>query len=154
MYWQKQIRSSENKLDAFHMTQLGWVLGIQYLPKHVIVINAYTKSAGKFASQFKIQVMETRWRLFGNMVRRDPEIPTKKLGFSMMFYFMYNDKQYKGRATAIFSVILKNNPIETWRQHVKTKQSWTSERDCIQNRVLSTRIKKMAEPVVSASEWQ
>ena len=74
-----------NKLDAFHREQLRKVLNIYY-PTKISNKTLYKKCNEKPIST---HILESHWRLFGHILRRNEEIPANK---SMQLYFHRTEK--------------------------------------------------------------
>ena len=95
-------KTEENKLDAFHRKHLRRVLGIHY-PTKISNKSLYKKCK---ETPISTQILETRWRLFGHILRRNPEIPANK---AMTFYFSGNTKRSRGRPTTTLPVTINND---------------------------------------------
>ena len=94
--------TDENKLDSFHRRQLRRVLGIHY-PTKISNTSLYNKCN---ESPLSVQILESRWRLFGHILRRDTEIPANK---AMLFYFSEPGKRSRGRPITTLPVTLNND---------------------------------------------
>ena len=53
-----------------------------------------------------MQILQSRWRLFGHILRRDASIPANA---SMSYYFSETKKRGKGRPTTTLPVTLNND---------------------------------------------
>lgn len=95
-------KTEENKLDAFHRKQLRRVLGIHY-PTKISNESLYKRCK---ETPLSIQILEARWKLFGHILRRDPEIPANK---AIEFYYTQNTKRTKGRPMTTLPVTLNND---------------------------------------------
>ena len=89
-----------NKLDAFHRKQLRKVLNIYYPTKFPTL---YKKCNEKPLST---HILESRWRLFGHILRRNEEIPANK---AMQLYFHCTEKRFRGRPTTTLPVIINQD---------------------------------------------
>ena len=74
-------QTEEERLNAFHRQQLRKILNIKY-PVKITNSSLYKKCEERPLSIF---MLESRWRLFGHILRRNSEIPAKK---SMNSYFV------------------------------------------------------------------
>ena len=81
-----------NKLDTFHRKQLRKVLNMYY-PTKISNKTLYKKCNEKPIST---HILESRWRLFGHILRRNKEIPANK---AMELYFHRTEKRFRGRPT-------------------------------------------------------
>lgn len=72
-------QQQEEKLDAFHRRQLRKIIGVRY-PTKISNVKLYEKVEEEPVSK---TVKNARWKLFGHILRRDPDIPAYK---SMEFY--------------------------------------------------------------------
>ena len=95
-------RTDENKLDAFHRKQLRRILGIHY-PTIIKNRSLYIKCK---ETPLSAQVRESRWKLFGHILRRDIEIPANK---AMSYYFIDDIKKTRGRPLTTLPVTLNND---------------------------------------------
>ena len=91
-----------NKLDAFHRKQLRKVLNIYY-PTKISNKTLYKKCNEKPLST---HILESRWRLFGHILRRNEEIPANK---AMELYFHRTEKRFRGRPTTTLPVIINKD---------------------------------------------
>ncbi|GFS08886.1 endonuclease-reverse transcriptase [Elysia marginata] len=67
-------QSQEERLNAFHRKQLKNVLNIKY-PVKITNSSLYNKCNERPLSIF---ILESRWRLFGHILRRDSQIPANQ----------------------------------------------------------------------------
>ena len=51
-------------------------------------------------------MLESRWRLFGHILRRNEEIPANK---AMELYFLRTEKRFRGRTTTTLPVIINKD---------------------------------------------
>ena len=95
-------KTEEEKLDSFHRKQLRKILGIKY---PVIITN---KSLYQKCNEtpLSLQILESRWRLFGHILRRDESIPANK---AMQFYFKKSENSYLGRPLTSLPITLNND---------------------------------------------
>ena len=95
-------KTEEEKLDSFHRKQLRKILGIKY---PVIITN---KSLYKKCNEtpLSLQILESRWRLFGHILRRDECIPANK---AMHFYFRKSEHRYLGRPLTSLPITLNKD---------------------------------------------
>ena len=91
-----------NKLDAFHRKQLRKVLNIYY-PTKISNKTLYKKCNEKPLSA---HILQSRWRLFGHILRRNEEIPANK---AMQLYFHRTEKRFRGRPTTTLPVIINKD---------------------------------------------
>ena len=91
-----------NKLDAFHRKQLRKVLNIYY-PTQISNKTLYKKCNEKPLSN---HILESRWRLFGHILRRNEEIPANK---AMQLYVHRTEKRFRGRPTTTLPVIINKD---------------------------------------------
>ena len=149
-------KTDENKINAFHRKQLRIILGIHY-PTKISNKSLYNKCN---ETPISLQILEARWRLFGHILRRTPEIPANK---AMNFYFSNQGPKQKGRPVTTLLITLNNDlkritgnnilltsykDLENLREIATNRQEW---------RVFCTEIKKAAEAATSddqASERQ
>ncbi|GFR75917.1 hypothetical protein ElyMa_005787300 [Elysia marginata] len=92
----------EDKLDAFHRKQLKQILNIKY-PVNIKNESLYKKCNEK---HLPLHILESRWRLFGHILRRDIEIPANK---SMEAYFVRKGGKFLGRPITTLPNVLNNN---------------------------------------------
>ena len=95
-------QSEINKLDAFHRKQLRKVLNIYY-PVKISNRSLYEKCHEKPLSIF---ITESRWKLFGHILRRDKNIPANQ---SMELYYTKFGDQYKGRPVTTLPTVLNKD---------------------------------------------
>ena len=95
-------KAQENKIDTFHRKQLKKILNIRY-PTKISNKSLYEKCNEKPLS---IQILESRWRLFGHILRRSIEIPANK---AMTAYFVKCGDHFRGRPPTTLPVVLNNN---------------------------------------------
>ena len=88
-----------NKLDAFHRKQLR---NIYYRTK-ISNKTLYKKCNEKPLST---HILESRWRLFGHILRRNEEIPADK---AIHLYFHRTEKRFRGRQTTTLPVIINKD---------------------------------------------
>ena len=91
-----------NKLDAFHRKQLRKVLNIYY-PTKISNKTLYKKCNEK---SLATHILESRWRLFGHILRRNEEIPANK---AMELYLHRTEKRFRGRPTTTLPVIINKD---------------------------------------------
>ena len=111
-------KTDEDRLDSFHRKQLRNVLGIHY-PTKISNASLYKKCR---EAPLSMQVLEARWRLFGHVLRRDPNIPANE---AMHFYFSENNKRARGRPQTTLPVTLNND----LKKLLTTKLEITSQKD-------------------------
>ncbi|RUS72521.1 hypothetical protein EGW08_019717 [Elysia chlorotica] len=80
----------------------GKVLNIYY-PTKISNKTLYTKCNEKPLS---IHILESRWRLFGHILRRNEEIPANK---AMQLYFHRTEKRFRGRPTTTLPVTINKD---------------------------------------------
>ncbi|GFS19402.1 hypothetical protein ElyMa_003288500 [Elysia marginata] len=93
-------------------------------------------------------MLESRWRLFGHILRRNSAIPPKK---SMNSYFISSGRKFRGHSLTTLPVVLNKDlsrlldsqlhltsleDLEHLRSIARNRQSW---------RKLATRIREAAE---------
>ena len=114
-------RAEEDKLDAFHRKQLRVMLDIHY---PTIITN---KSLYKKCEEIplSLQILETRWRLFGHILRWD-NIPANK---SMKAYHFTpsGNSRYRGRPPTNINTVL-NRDLKRLQLHQELK----SENDLLE----------------------
>ena len=91
-----------NKLDAFHRKQLRKVLNIYYPTK----ISNKTLHKKCYENLLSTHILESRWRLFGHILRRNEETPANK---AMQLYFHRTEKRFRGRPTTTLPVIMNRD---------------------------------------------
>ena len=92
---------AQTELDAFYRKQLRKVLNIYY-PQKISNKTLYKKCNEPLSTH----ILESRWRLFGHILRRNEEIPGKK---AMQLYFHRNEKRFRGRPTTTLLVIINKD---------------------------------------------
>ena len=102
-----------NKLDAFHRKQLRKVLNIHY-PTTISNQSLYKICNERPLSN---HIIESRWRLFGHILRRDIEIPANK---AMQAYFELLTNRFRGRPLTTLPVTL-NKELSQAFPHMKLK---------------------------------
>ena len=108
-------QAEATKLDAFHRKQLRQVLNIRYPTK---ITN---KSLYRICNEkpLSTHIVESRWRLFGHILRRDRDIPANK---AMQAYFHQMTCRHRGRPTTTLPVIINKELSKTF-PHMKLKTS-------------------------------
>ena len=91
-----------NRLDAFHRKQLRKILNIYY-PTKISNKTLYKKCNIKPLST---NILESRWRLFGHILRRNEEMPVNK---AMQLYFHRTEKRFRRRPTITLPVIINKD---------------------------------------------
>ena len=104
-----------NKLDAFHRKQLRKVLNIYY-PTKISNKTLYKKCNEKPLST---HILESRWSLFGYILRRNEEIPANK---AMQLYFHRTEKRFRGRPTTTLPVII-NKDLSQIQDNISLKST-------------------------------
>ena len=141
-------QAEEKKLDAFHRKQLKRVVGIRYPVK--ITNKALCKQCNE--RPLSLYVLENRWRLFGDILRRDREIPANK---AMEGFFIPQGDKYRGRPITTLPVVLNNDlsrlesntyGLKTFKD-IENLKKIAEQRD--QWRILCTGIQKAAEALQS-----
>ena len=92
----------EEKLNAFHRQQLRKILNIKY-PVKITNSSLYKKCN---ECPLSITLLESLWRLFGHILRRNSEIPANK---SMKSYFISHGSKFKGRPLTTLPVVLNKD---------------------------------------------
>ncbi|GFR83830.1 hypothetical protein ElyMa_005984500 [Elysia marginata] len=92
-------QSQKERLNAFHRKQLKKVLNIKY-PVKITNSSLYNKCNERPLSIF---ILESRWRLFGHILRRDSRIPPNQ---AMSGYFVTEGSKFKGRPLTTLPVVL------------------------------------------------
>ncbi|GFR73814.1 hypothetical protein ElyMa_005739100 [Elysia marginata] len=95
-------QSQEERLNAFHRKQLKKVLNIKY-PVKITNSSLYNKCNERPLSIF---ILESRWRLFGHILRRDSQIPANQ---AMSGYFVTEGSKFKGRPLTTLPVVLNRD---------------------------------------------
>ena len=137
----KKKKTEEEKLNAFHRQQLRKILNIKYPVK-------ITNSSLCNECPLSITILESRWRLFRHILRRNCEIPANK---SMNSYFISHGSRFRGRPLTTLPVVPNKDltrvsdgklqltslrDLEHLRSVAQNRQTW---------RKLTTRIRKAAE---------
>ena len=94
-----------NKLDAFHRKQLRKVLNIYYPTR----FSNKTLCKKWNEKPLSTHILESHWRLFGHILRRNEKIPAKK---AMQLYFHRTEKRFRGRPTTTLPVITNNDLLQ------------------------------------------
>ena len=112
-------KSEANKIDAFHRKQLRRLLGIRY-PTKITNTNLYKKCQ---ETPLSITILSARWRLFGHILRRDPQIPANK---AMRYYFQ-NSKSpnFRGHARTTLPITLTADLERMHKHTVYGEHSYT-----------------------------
>ena len=98
-------RVEESSLNAFHRQQLRQIIGKKY-PHRISNQNLYKRCSERPVS---IDIKESRWRLFGHILRLHPETPAFK---AMLFYFEpTSGPKFRGRPRTTIVTTL-NQDIE------------------------------------------
>ena len=100
-----------NKLDAFHRKQLRKVLNIYY-PTKISNKTFYKKCNEK---PLCTHILEIRWRLFGNILRRNEKITSNK---AMQLYFHRTEKKIQGKTNYNPASDHKERPVTNPRQPI------------------------------------
>ena len=95
-------QTEEEKINAFHRKQLKKVLNIRY-PEKITNKSLYKVCNEKPLS---ITILESRWRLFGHILRRNMAIPANK---AMTGYFLHQGDRYRGRPITTLPVVLNRD---------------------------------------------
>ena len=137
-------KTEEEKLNAFHRQQLRKILNIKY-PVKITSSSLYEKCN---ECHLSITLLESRWRLFGHILRRNSEMPANK---SMNSYFISHGSKFRGRPLTTLPVFLNKDltrvsddklqltslkDLEHLRSVAQNRQTW---------RKLTTRIREAAE---------
>ena len=137
-------QAEEKKLDAFHKKQLKRVVEIRY------PVKTTNKALYKQCNErpLSLYVLETRWRLFGHILRRDREIPANK---AMEGFFVPQGDQYRERPITTLNNDLSRLESSTYCfktfKDIENLKKIAEQRD--QWRILYTRIRKAAEALQS-----
>ena len=84
-------KTDEDNLDSFHRRQLRSVLHIKF--PTIIRNNELYESTGEIP--LSLTVLQSRWRLFGNILRLNNDAPARK---SIEYYFKpSNQRKFRGR---------------------------------------------------------
>ena len=100
-----------NKLDAFHRKQLRKVLNIYY-PTKISNKTLYKKCNKKPLST---HILESRWRLFGHILRRNEEIPANK---AMQLCFHRTEKKIQAKTNYNPASDHQQRPVTNPRQPI------------------------------------
>ena len=102
-------QAEANKLDTFHRKQLRNILDIHY---PTLISN---KSLYKTCNETPLsaQIVESRWRLFGHILRRDNDIPANK---AMQAYFNALTTKFRGRPSTTLPIILNKELSQAFPQ--------------------------------------
>ncbi|GFR88115.1 hypothetical protein ElyMa_004243400 [Elysia marginata] len=102
-------QTEANKLDTFHRKQLRNILDIHY---PTLISN---KSLYKICNEtpLSVQIVESRWRLFGHILRRDNDIPTNR---AMQAYFNTLTTKFRGRPSTTLPIILNKELSQAFPQ--------------------------------------
>ena len=125
-------QSEEDRLDTFHRKQLRKILNIHY-PTKIKNTSLYKKCQ---ETPLSVQILQSRWRLFGHILRRDPNIPANKA--MSLFFKPSGENKYRGRpVTSIYTVINRDlgrldenyqlrgeNDLATLRQLASDRPQW------------------------------
>ena len=98
-------KHQEESLDAHHRKQLRRLLGIRY-PTKIRNTKLYEICN---ECPLSITILQSRWRLFGHILRRNRDIPAFK---AMQFYFTKinpSDKNFRGRERTTLPTTLAND---------------------------------------------
>ncbi|GFS23376.1 hypothetical protein ElyMa_006975700 [Elysia marginata] len=137
-------QSQEERLNAFHRKQLKKVLNIKY-PVKITNSSLYNKCNERPLSIF---ILESRWRLFGHILRRDSQIPANQ---AMSGYFVTEGSKFKGRPLTTLPVVLNRDLSRIINSNLQLKSSHDLEhlRSIAQQRdewtKLTARIREAAE---------
>ncbi|GFR92539.1 hypothetical protein ElyMa_006203400 [Elysia marginata] len=137
-------QSQEERLNAFHRKQLKKVLNIKY-PVKITNSSLYNKCNERPLSIF---ILESRWRLFGHILRRDSQIPANQ---AMSRYFVTEGSKFKGRPLTTLPVVLNRDLSLIIKSNLQLKSSHDLEhlRSIVQQRdewtKLTARIREAAE---------
>ena len=136
-------QTEEEKLNAFHRKQLRRILNIKY------PIKITNKSLYKKCQEIplSLQILKSRWALFGHILRRDKDIPANRATRS---YFIETNKKYKGRPKTTLPTVINrdlaliNHPIRL--NKIRDLDNITKLAQDRKNwRELTTRIERAAE---------
>ncbi|GFR72900.1 hypothetical protein ElyMa_003853400 [Elysia marginata] len=137
---------TEERLNAFHRKQLKKVLNIKY-PVKITNSSLYNKCNERPLSIF---ILESRWRLFGHILRRDSQIPANQ---ATSGYFVTEGSKFKGRPLTTLPVVLNRDLSRIINSNLQLKSSHDLEhlRSIAQQRdewtklTLTARIREAAE---------
>ena len=140
-------KKDEKMLNTFHRKQLRKILGIRY-PVKITNKSLYKKCNERPIS---LQILDSRWRLFGHILRRKIEIPANQ---AMLFYFKKVEEKFPGRPITSLPTTL-NTDLGRLKKplRLKTLKDLESLRTTAQNRrrwkLLTREIGKAAEASTS-----
>ncbi|GFS04723.1 hypothetical protein ElyMa_004664100 [Elysia marginata] len=109
-------QSQEERLNAFHRKQLKKVLNIKY-PVKITNSSLYNKCNKRPLSIF---ILESRWRLFGHLLRRDSQIPANQ---AMSRYFVTEGSKFKGHPLTTLPVVLNRDLSRIINSNLQLKSS-------------------------------
>ncbi|GFS26594.1 hypothetical protein ElyMa_001723700 [Elysia marginata] len=92
----------EEILNAFHRKQLKKILNIKF-PVKITNKSLYKKCQEKPLS---LQILESRWKLFGHILRRQRDIPANK---ATRAYFIQCGKNHRGRPRTTLPTVLNRD---------------------------------------------
>ena len=100
-------KKDEESLDAFHRSQLRYLLGKKF-PSVISNENLYIRCGAYPVSLF---ILKARWKLFGHILRLDRKCPANA---AMDFYFeLTNDKKFRGRPRTTLVTTLQSDIKKT-----------------------------------------
>ena len=112
-------RKEEEDLNAFHRQQLRRILNIKY-PTIISNKQLYKQTGEEVLS---LEILQSRWRLFGHVLRLSPETLAQK---AMNYYFENsNSKNFRGRPTTTLSNSLHNDIIRLTNYTHNNKYNFT-----------------------------
>ncbi|GFR79199.1 hypothetical protein ElyMa_004014200 [Elysia marginata] len=102
-------QTEANTLDTFHRKQLCNILDIHY---PTLISN---KSLYKICNEtpLSVQIVESRWRLFGHILRRDNDIQANR---AMQAYFNTLKTKFRGRPSTTLPIILNKELSQAFPQ--------------------------------------
>ncbi|GFS07895.1 hypothetical protein ElyMa_003001400 [Elysia marginata] len=113
-------QSQEERLNALHRKQLKKVLNIKY-PVKITNSSLYNKCNERPLSIF---ILESRWRLFGHILRRDSQIPANQ---AISGYFVTEGSKFKGRPLTTLPVVLNRDLSRIITSNLQLKSSHNLE---------------------------
>ena len=136
-------KTEEEKLNAFHRQQLRKILNSKY-PVKITNLSLYEK-----CNEFPLSVtlLESRWRLFEHILRRNSEIANK----SMRSYFISHGSKSRGRPLTTMPVVLNKDltRVSDYKLQLTSLKDLEHLRYVAQNRQtwkkITTRIQEVAE---------
>ncbi|GFR58493.1 Williams-Beuren syndrome chromosomal region 27 protein [Elysia marginata] len=137
-------QSQEERLNAFHRKQLKKVLNIKY-PVKITNSSLYNKCNERPLSIF---ILDSRWRLFGHILRRDSQIPANQ---AMSGSFVTEGSKFIGRPLTTLPVVLNRDLSRIINSNLQLKSRHDLEhlRSIAQQRdewtKLTARIREAAE---------